>query len=119
MNEDNTYLTISKASLKIDVKPHVMRFWEKKFLIIRPKKNNNGGRRYYSPSDIEILFLIKDLLYNKGFTIKGAVKFIDEKYNNKTISNNNDLVFNSIYSELNKAIDLIKSGSKIILRNLN
>ena len=38
MEEDNSYLTISKTAQKIGVQPHVLRFWEKKFFIINPKK---------------------------------------------------------------------------------
>ena len=71
MEEFNSYLTISKTANKIGVQPHVLRFWEKNFTIINPKKNSVGGRRYYSSSDIEILILIKGLLYTEGFTIKG------------------------------------------------
>ena len=65
-------------------------------LIINPKKKGIGGRRYYSSSDIEVLILIKGLLYTEGFTIKGAVNFINEKYkkNNTTSKKQNvKLVF--------------------------
>ena len=112
MEKDNHYLTISKTANKIGVKPHVLRFWEKNFFIINPKKKGISGRRYYSSSDIEILILIKDLLYTEGFTIKGAVNFINDKYKNKNEITNS-------YHELNKAIDLIKDGCNILQRNLN
>jgi len=118
MEKDNHYLTISKTANKIGVKPHVLRFWEKKFFIINPKKKGANGRRYYSSSDIEVLNLIKDLLYTEGFTIKGAVNFINDKYKNKAPSNNENETFDSYY-DLNIAIDLIKDGCKILQRNLN
>ena len=118
MEKDNCYLTISKTAIKIGVKPHVLRFWEKNFYIINPKKKGVSGRRYYSSSDIEILILIKDLLYTEGFTIKGAVNFINDKYKNITHSKNkNDMI--DTYHELNIAIDLIKDGCNILQRNLN
>ena len=119
IEEDNSYLTISKTADKIGVQPHVLRFWEKNFSIISPKKKGVGGRRYYSSSDIEVLILIKGLLYTEGFTIKGAVNFINEKFKNKTKSKNNDLIFSTSYPELNKAIILIKDGYKILQRNSN
>ena len=119
MEKDNYYLTISKTANIIGVKPHVLRFWEKKFFIINPKKKGISGRRYYSTVDIEVLNLIKDLLYTEGFTIKGAVNFINDKYKNKTHSKNKNVVINSSYYELNKAIDLIKDGCSILQRNLN
>ena len=118
MEKDNYYLTISKTANKIGVKPHVLRFWEKNFFIINPKKKGLGGRRYYSSSDIEILLLIKNLLYTEGFTIKGAVNFINDKYKKKAHSKNKNAMTNS-YEELNKAIDLIKEGCNILQRNLN
>ena len=118
MEKDNYYLTISKTANKIGVKPHVLRFWEKNFFIINPKKKGVSGRRYYSSSDIEVLILIKNLLYTEGFTIKGAINFINDKYKNKALLNNKSETTDSYY-ELNKAIDLIKDGSSILQRNLN
>ena len=119
MNKDSSYLTISKTAKKIGVQPHVLRFWEKNFIIINPKKKGFGGRRYYSSSDIEVLILIKGLLYTEGFTIKGAVNFINEKYIKKNNSKAKDEIATSLYPELNKAIDLIKDGYNLIQRNLN
>ena len=118
MEKDNYYLTISKTANKIGVKPHVLRFWEKNFTIINPRKKGISGRRYYSSSDVEVLILIKDLLYTEGFTIKGAVNFINDKYKNKAQSKNKNVMTDSYY-ELNKAIDLIKDGCNILQRNLN
>jgi DNA-binding transcriptional MerR regulator len=119
MKEDSLYLTISKTANLIGVQPHVLRFWEKNFIIINPKKNGFGGRRYYSSSDIELLIFIKGLLYTEGFTIKGAVNFINEKYKKNNNPKSKDQIITCLYPELDKAIDLIKDGYKIIKRNLN
>ncbi len=70
--------TISEAAEILDMPQHVLRFWETKFTQIKPLKRN-GGRRYYRPDDIEILLVIKNLLYKQGFTIKGAKKAIEKK----------------------------------------
>ena len=69
--------TISEASEMLDVPQHVLRFWETKFSQIKPLKRN-GGRRFYRPQDLDILQQIKHLLYNQGYTIKGAKKAVDE-----------------------------------------
>ena len=73
----NTFFTISKTAEIIGVQSHVLRFWEKKFSSINPKKSLSG-RRFYSSNDIEKLLKIKKLLYEDGFTIKGAVSIIDK-----------------------------------------
>jgi len=73
----NALRTISEASELLDVPQHVLRFWETKFSQIKPLKRN-GGRRFYRPQDLDILQQIKHLLYNQGYTIKGAKKAVDE-----------------------------------------
>ncbi len=73
----NALRTISEASEALDVPQHVLRFWETKFSQIKPLKRN-GGRRFYRPQDLEILAQIKHLLYNQGYTIKGAKKAIED-----------------------------------------
>ena len=75
MSEISSYYTISNVSKKLKIPPHVLRFWEKKFNFIKPKKNQTG-RRYYSNQDIVNLEIIKDLLHNKGYTIAGAIKYM-------------------------------------------
>jgi len=70
--------TISEVSVLLDVPPHVLRFWEGKFISLRPLKRS-GGRRYYRPDDIVLLRRIRKLLYVDGFTIKGAQKLIRNK----------------------------------------
>lgn len=65
------YYTIGEVSNLIEVKPHVIRYWENEFSALRPKKA--GGRiRKYSEDHILLLKKIKDMLYNQRFTIEGA-----------------------------------------------
>lgn len=71
------FRTISEAAAELDLEPHVLRFWEKKFLRIKPVKQN-GGRRYYRPEDIELLRGIRELLYTEGYTIRGVQKLLEE-----------------------------------------
>ena len=58
---------------------HVLRYWEKEFKQIRPKKINN--RRYYSSDQVEIVKMIKFLLKNKGMTISGVKNILNLKIN--------------------------------------
>ena len=56
---------------------HVLRYWEKEFKEIKPKKINN--RRYYSPKQVEIIKMIKFLIKNKGMTILGVKNLLKIK----------------------------------------
>lgn len=69
----SAFRTISEVAQELDVAQHVLRFWESKFPIVRPIKRG-GGRRYYRPEDVEALRRIRRLLYEEGYTIKGAQK---------------------------------------------
>src|SRR5277367_6256953 len=72
------YRTISEVADAMDLPQHVLRFWETRFPQIRPLKRA-GGRRYYRPDDIERLRIIKRLLYDEGYTIKGVQKLFKEQ----------------------------------------
>ena len=69
------FRTISEVAGALDLPQHVLRFWESKFPQIKPMKRG-GGRRYYRPEDLEVLRRIKSLLYDDGYTIKGAQKLL-------------------------------------------
>jgi DNA-binding transcriptional MerR regulator len=69
------FRTISEVAEDLDVAQHVLRFWESKFPQVRPLKRG-GGRRYYRPEDVELLRQIRSLLYEEGYTIKGAQKLL-------------------------------------------
>ncbi|MBL6762127.1 MAG: MerR family transcriptional regulator [PS1 clade bacterium] len=74
---DSAFRTISEVAEALDVKPHVLRFWESKFDEIQPVKRA-AGRRYYRPEDVELIAGIKFLLHAQGMTIKGAKKHLKE-----------------------------------------
>ena len=71
------FRTISEVSKDLSLPQHVLRFWETKFVQIKPIKRG-GGRRYYRPEDVKLLRGIKSLLYNDGYTIRGVQKVIKE-----------------------------------------
>ena len=72
------FRTISEVADELTVAQHVLRFWESKFPQVRPLKRG-GGRRYYRPEDIELLREIRSLLYDEGYTIKGAQKLLRQR----------------------------------------
>jgi DNA-binding transcriptional MerR regulator len=73
----DAFRTISEAAEELDVPQHVLRFWETRFSQIKPMKRA-GGRRYYRPSDVELLKGIRSLLYKEGYTIRGVQKILKE-----------------------------------------
>jgi len=65
------YFTIGEVSTLCAVKPHVLRYWEQEFQVLRPSKRR-GNRRYYRLEDVLVVRQIKSLLYDQGYTISGA-----------------------------------------------
>jgi len=76
--ESKLYRSISEVSEMLDVKPHVLRYWETQFSMLRPRKNR-AGNRVYRPEDLKVLFRIRELLYARRFTIEGARKKLLEQ----------------------------------------
>ncbi|MGH1350762.1 MAG: MerR family transcriptional regulator [Methyloligellaceae bacterium] len=71
------FRNISEVATELDVPKHVLRFWEAKFVQLKPMKRG-GGRRYYRPEDVELLKGIRHLLYSDGYTIRGVQKLLRE-----------------------------------------
>ncbi len=73
----SAFRTISEVADDLHIPQHVLRFWETRFLQVKPLKRG-GGRRYYRPDDIALLRRISDLLYIQGYTIKGVQRLLRE-----------------------------------------
>ena len=67
------YFRIGEVASAVGVETHVLRYWETEFRSIRPQKSSRG-QRVYSRRDVETLMRVKELLYDRGFTIAGARK---------------------------------------------
>jgi DNA-binding transcriptional MerR regulator len=65
------FFKIGEVAKLLDLKPHVLRYWESEFSSLQPKKNPSG-QRIYVKADIETIVEIKNLLYNERYTISGA-----------------------------------------------
>ena len=76
------YYTIGEVGNLLDLKAHVLRYWETEFPQVHPKKKFGRNRRY-SPDDIDILKKIKYMLHTQGFTIEGAKKKLKADMTNK------------------------------------
>ena len=92
------FRTISEVSKDLSLPQHVLRFWETKFVQIKPIKRG-GGRRYYRPEDVKLLKGIKSLLYNDGYTIRGVQKVIKENGTKKLL---NTQIENKVFTEIKK-----------------
>lgn len=79
------YKTISEAAKELDVATHVLRFWESKFTQIQPMKRG-GGRRYYDKDTMAILYKIKTMLHDEGYTIKGLQTFFEKGGQSSVVS---------------------------------
>ena len=115
----NAYKTIGEVAKILDldsknsksISTHTIRFWEKEFKQIKPYILA-GNRRYYDEKSIKTLKKIKFLLKDKGMTIKGAKKQLQnniselDEVNNKTINNEN------IKIKLNKISEILKNFKK-------
>ncbi|MEH6546450.1 MAG: MerR family transcriptional regulator [Sneathiella sp.] len=99
----DAFRTISEVSAELDVPQHVLRFWETKFKIVKPLKRG-GGRRYYRPSDVELIRGIRDLLYKNGYTIKGAQKLLKEQGSKMTSGGNVDAMVTAARQDANPAL---------------
>lgn len=70
---EKIFFKIGEVSRIVGAEPHVLRYWEKEFAAVRPRKSR-GGQRLYRRADVEALIRIKALLRDEGFTIAGAKK---------------------------------------------
>ncbi|MBE9468314.1 MAG: MerR family transcriptional regulator [Bacteroidetes bacterium] len=89
---EKLYYSIGEVAKMFDVNTSLIRFWEKEFDVIKPKKNKKGNRLFTKP-DIENFYLIFHLVKDRGMTLKGAKKKLKE---NKEDTINNFEVIHSL-----------------------
>lgn len=71
------FFSIGEVCALTDLKPHVLRYWESQFRFLNPAKNRSGNR-VYQRKEIELIMLVKHLLYSEKYTIDGARQKVDE-----------------------------------------
>ena len=65
------FYSIGDVCTLTDLKPHVLRYWESQFKLLNPAKNRSGNR-VYARREVELILLVKHLLYSEKYTIDGA-----------------------------------------------
>ena len=63
--------TIGEVASALNIRQHVLRYWEEQFPMLKPIKRS-GGRRYYRPEDIRLVAMIDRLVHTQGYTLRGA-----------------------------------------------
>ena len=71
------FFSIGEVCELTELKPHVLRYWESQFRFLNPAKNRSGNR-VYQRREIELILLVKHLLYTEKYTIEGARQKVDE-----------------------------------------
>ncbi len=108
------YYSIGEVSGLVDLKQYVLRYWETEFPMLRPQKNRAGNRKYRK-KDIDLVLRIKNLLYNKKYTIAGAREKlrreqkgdIDIETESNVHSNEYKELLSSIKIELQEILELL------------
>lgn len=107
--QDKKYFRIGEVSELLKVEAYVLRYWESEFKTIKPVKSGSG-HRVYSRKDVETLQLIKHLLYQEKFSIKGAKKKLSEKKKEvKTHQKTNSKALKEIATELRELVNYLRN----------
>jgi DNA-binding transcriptional MerR regulator len=99
------FFKISEVCEIVGVEPYVLRFWETEFPNFAPEKSRSG-HRVYKRKDVENVLRIKELLYDRGFTIAGARKHLAKA--KKPTTGNRDQVIDRVRSELQDILTLLR-----------
>lgn len=105
------YYSIGEVCDLSGLKPHVLRYWETQFDVLNPTKNRAGNRVYRS-RDVEVVLLVKNLLYDEKYTIEGAnQKLVDMRRQGELQSEGRGVVvpefLSGIKQELEELRDLL------------
>ncbi|MCR4662964.1 MAG: MerR family transcriptional regulator [Endomicrobiaceae bacterium] len=108
---DKKYLNISEVSERTDIPKHTLRYWETVFKQLKPERHS--GIRKYSPLDVELIKKIKDLLYNKKYTIDGVKKCLtvdrrQKKMSNMQVGVSDSKILEEIKRELKEILNILE-----------
>lgn len=117
---DKLYYSISEVSKIVDEEQHVLRYWEKEFAEIKPRKNR-AGNRVYSRKDLETIQIVQHLLRNEKLNLKKAKDKLKEVLSSETpissfypniASISEPLVAQSEEIDANKIVDVLESSKQ-------
>jgi DNA-binding transcriptional MerR regulator len=114
---DKEYFSIGEVSEITLVPKHTLRYWEIEFRLLRPVRKTSG-RRKYRKEEVELIFKIKDLLYNQKYSIEGAKKYLigDKRKKHKDTQPNLEINLENVCD--NELLQNIKDELKHILKLL-
>jgi len=96
---DRVYYRIKEVCALTGLKAHILRYWEQEFREIKPVKSPKG-QRLYRRKDLEAIFTIKGLLYDRKFTIEGARMYLGRQQR----------LMDEIKGELKEIVELLEEG---------
>ncbi len=108
---DSAYKTIAEVAAELGVATHVLRFWESKFVQLKPTKQS-GGRRFYKPEDVALLRYIQQLLYRDGYTIRGVQAALKQTKPRELKALVQQLTPQAVIAELTAIQDLLKDEAR-------
>ena len=114
--KEKLYYRIGETAKLLNVEKHVIRYWEKEFEI--DTHRSSSGQRLYRRVEIETLQKIKSLIYDEGYTIQGAKKFLSPKPNDQTGEPESKIKQNTVYREFLKEIKRELLDVQSILKSL-
>ncbi|MBA3658068.1 MAG: MerR family transcriptional regulator [Gemmatimonadales bacterium] len=101
------FYSIGEVCALTDLKPHVLRYWESQFRFLHPAKNRSGNR-VYKGREVELIMLVKHLLYTEKYTIEGARSKVDQYRRSGELRPTARRAFEAeMVSELRAAVDEI------------
>jgi len=111
---DKLYFRIGEVTQLVGVEAHVLRFWETEFPGLGPKKSGRG-HRLYRRKDVELLLEIKQLLYEKRFTIEGARRFLESRHKAARRSRGSESIQGDLFSLPAAALDDVRKELAALL----
>jgi DNA-binding transcriptional MerR regulator len=119
VSEGKMYYSISEVCRETGLEQHVLRYWETEFPSLKPKKNR-AGNRAYRKKEIDLIKFIKQLLYEKQYTIQGAKKVLvkqKDSIKSESLDDNDKPVVKKRLTEIKKELLEIKKEIDSILKN--
>ena len=102
------YYSIGEVCDLSGLKPHVLRYWETQFVVLNPTKNRAGNRVYRS-RDVEVVLLVKHLLYEEKYTIEGAnQKLVDMRKEGELKESGHDVVAGDFLTGLKRELEELR-----------
>ena len=107
---DKLYFKIGEVAEIAGVEPYVLRFWESEFPTLAPKKSASG-HRVYRRKDVEIVLRIKELLWEKRYTIEGAKQRLNPRRSNVPIEETTEETLDEVRGELEDILTMLDGGT--------